>query len=91
MLRLFAQSQRECHRLRYERRITERGQIDPDQAIGKMIGEGMCEFECEPGFADAAGSSHREETHTMGLQEVVCLGDFLLASEQCRRWERKHP
>ncbi len=58
MINVFRQSQRLGYHLWNQRRIADRRQVDPREAIGKSVAEVVGELQCEPGLANPARPSH---------------------------------
>ena len=54
-------SERTGHRHRHEIRIAERGEIHPDHAIGKLIGNILRDGQRQPGLSDAPRTSQGQQ------------------------------
>ena len=82
--RLLSDPQRRRHRLRHQLRLAQPGEIHDPCAVS----EGVCLFggklQREPGLADPARTSQREQPGT--AEQAGQLGEFLFASDQAR-WQ----
>ncbi len=57
----FLNPQRARHRLRHEPRVTQRGELDQPDAVGKIFADFGGELERQPALADAADAEQREQ------------------------------
>src|SRR5450755_2781706 len=70
--------------------ISKRGQFHKDYPILKTFAKVLHKLKPQSGFADAAGSSEREQTYTIALQEGQGLRHLLLPSDEgCGRKRRR--
>jgi hypothetical protein len=76
-----AHAKRGGNRVRNERAFSQRAQVDEPDAVGIALEHGAAEFECQPGFANAAAAGQRQQTTR--VQQPRQLGDIVRAANEC--------
>ena len=80
--RSFGDVQRRSNRLRDERGIADRAQVDEPGAVGKAFDRGRRHLQRETRFADAPGSRDRDQA--VLDQQLLHVVEFALASDETR-------
>jgi hypothetical protein len=72
-----------------ERRIIQRGQIDPGDAIREVLDDITGYRQGQPGLANAAGSGERQKGDGIVEEQCTSADTFVVAANKLGPWQRR--
>ena len=72
-------------RVERERRVAQRGERDPPDAVGNVLGDLGCRLQRQPRLPCPAGARERQQPNVLAAQQADDLVELALAAEKRRR------